>query len=45
MTREIFFLKNRGQTKVEKLVLDPFLKNQNDTYLWINSLKFYTVRL
>ena len=28
---------------VEKLFLDPFLKNQNWVYLWINSLKFYTV--
>ena len=28
---------------VEKLVTDPFLKNQNWAYLWINSLKFYTV--
>ena len=27
----------------EKLVPNPFLKNQNWSYLWINSLKFYTV--
>ena len=24
---------------------DPFLKNQNWAYLWINSLKFYTASL
>ena len=28
---------------VKKLVPDPFLKNQNRAYLWINSLKSYTV--
>ena len=28
---------------VEKLVSDPFLKNENWAYLGINSLKFYTV--
>ena len=28
---------------VEKLFLDPFIKNQNWAYLWINWLKFYTV--
>ena len=28
---------------MEKLVLDPFLKNQNLLYLWVNSLKFYIV--
>ena len=28
---------------VEKLFPDPFLKNQNSAYLWINNLKFYTV--
>ena len=27
----------------EKLVPDPFLKNQNWAYLWINRVKFYTV--
>ena len=27
---------------VNELVPDPFLKNQNWAYLWINSLKFYT---
>ena len=39
------FLKNLTQNVVEKLVPDPFLKNWNRTYLWINSLKFYTVFL
>ena len=28
---------------VDKLVPDPFLKTENWAYLWINSLKFYTV--
>ena len=28
---------------MEKLVPDPFLKNRNWAYLWIISLKFYTV--
>ena len=28
---------------VEKLVPDPFLKNQKCSYLWINSLEFNTV--
>ena len=28
---------------LEKLFPDPFLKNQNWEYLWMNSLKFYTV--
>ena len=28
---------------VEKLFPDPLLKNQNSTYRWINSLKFYRV--
>ena len=30
---------------VEKLVPNPFLKNQNWAHFWINSLKFYTVYL
>ena len=30
---------------VEKLFPDPFIKNQNWAYLWINSLKFYIVCL
>ena len=37
------FLKNHTQNMVKKLVPDPFLKNWNWAYLWINSLKFYTV--
>ena len=28
---------------IEKLVPDPFIKTQNSAYLWINSLKYYTV--
>ena len=28
---------------VEKLILGPFLNNQNWAYLWINISKFYTV--
>ena len=28
---------------VEKLFPDPFLKTQNQVYLWVNNLKFYTV--
>ena len=43
ITRETFFTKNHTQNVVEKLFLDPSLKNQNWAYLWINSLKFYTV--
>ena len=39
---EIFFLKSHTQNVVEKLVPDTFLKIQNEAYLWINSLKFYT---
>ena len=37
------FLEKHTQNVVEKLVPDHFLKNQNWAYLWINSLKFYTV--
>ena len=37
------FLKKHTQNVVKKLVPDPYLKNQNWEYLWINSLKFYTV--
>ena len=28
---------------MQKLVPDPFLKNEYGAYFWINSLKFYTV--
>ena len=41
--RNIFF-KNYTQDVV-KLVPDPFLKNYKWTYLWINSLKFYSLFL
>ena len=37
------FLENHTQNMVEKLFPDPFVKNQNRGYLWINSLKFNTV--
>ena len=40
--RHIFALKNHTKKLVEKLVLDPFQKNHNGAYLWINILKFYT---
>ena len=43
ITWETFLLKNHTQNGVEKLFPDPFLKNQNWVYLWINILKFYTV--
>ena len=39
ITWEPFFFKNHSQNVVEKLFPDPFLKNQNWTYLWINNLK------
>ena len=45
LTWQRFFLNNHTQNVVEKLVPNPFLKNQNWAYLWINSLKFYTVYL
>ena len=38
---EIFPFKNHMQNVVEKLVSDPFIKNQNWAYLWIISLKCY----
>ena len=28
---------------MERLFPDPFLKTQNQAYLWFNSLKFYTI--
>ena len=37
----IFLKINHAQNLVEKLVPDPFLKNQNWEYLWINNLKCY----
>ena len=36
------FLEKSYTNVVEKLFPDPFLKNQNGKYLWINSLKIYT---
>ena len=36
-------MKNHKQNAVEKLFPDPLLKNQNWTYFWISSLKFYIV--
>ena len=39
---ETFSLKNHAQNVIEKLVSDRFLKNSDWTYLWINSLSFYT---
>ena len=42
-TRNIFFKKKHIQDVVEKLFPDSFLKNKNRGYLWISSLKFYTV--
>ena len=37
------FLKGYTQNVVDKLLPDLFIKNQNWTFLWTNSLKFYTV--
>ena len=41
----ISFLKNHTQNVAEKLVPDPFIKNQNCSYLWIINLKCYAVFL
>ena len=38
-----FFFKNYTRNVVQKLVPDPFLKNENWAYLWINWLEFETV--
>ena len=38
---ETFFLENHRPNAMEILFPDPFLKNQNCAYLWINSPKFY----
>ena len=43
--RNIFFLKNHAQYATEILFPDPFLKNWNWAYLWINILKFHTACL
>ena len=37
------FLEKSYRNVVKKLVPDPFLENANWAYLWINSLKFYTI--
>ena len=42
--RNIFF-ENILQNMMEKLSSDPFLKTRNWAYLWINSLKFYSLFL
>ena len=34
------FVENRTQMVLEKLFPDPYLKNHNWSYLWINSVKF-----
>ena len=39
----IFLKKNHTQNVVEKLFPDPFQENQNQAFLWINSVEFYTV--
>ena len=36
-------MKKQNQNVVEKLFLDPFLKNQHWAYLWTKSSKFYAV--
>ena len=33
-------VKNHAQNVLEKLFSDPYLKNQNLAYLWIDSVKF-----
>ena len=37
------FLSKNHINVAEKLFPDPSLKNQNGTYPWINSLRFYAV--
>ena len=41
--RNIFLEKSYTNGGGESIPPDPFLKNQNWVYLWINSLKIYTV--
>ena len=43
ITWETFFFKNHTHNVVQKLVPDPFLKNETWAYLWINWRKFQTV--
>ena len=38
-----FFWKIIHKNVVEKLFSDPFLKNRNLSYIWVNSLKFYII--
>ena len=38
-------MKNHTQNVMKKLFSDPFLKNQNWAYRWINSQNFYTLLL
>ena len=40
LTSIFFLLKNPRNNVMEKLVPDPFIKNQNWAYVWINSLKY-----
>ena len=35
-----FLFKNHTQNVLEKLFPDPYLKNKNWAYLWINRVKF-----
>ena len=37
------FLKNHTQNVLEKLFPDPYPKYEIRAYIWINSVKFYTV--
>ena len=41
ITWEAFFLKSHTQNVEEKLLPDPFIKNQNCAYLWITYLKHH----
>ena len=38
-------LKNHTQNVAKILVTDPFIKNQNSAYFWINSLECYKVQV
>ena len=41
--RNIFYKKSHAQNALDKLFPDPFMKNQDWEYLWVDSLKFNTV--
>ena len=41
--KRTIFLKKHSKNIVEKLFQDPYLKEQNSAYLWINSQKFHAV--